>query len=287
MCLQDLQPSIAGPAEVSLPADAADNAEEEAAAPAAVASGQTLEELTAAAASAQVLSPPCVLSKSGGQIYGIPKVFALRQASSVIDADWLCMNSLHPALQPCIHLMPRVQVLGASGDFIEQLLGYPQAAASPLGQTRHMKSVTYCGCVVGIRRQLLPLNALLAATLRLNRPAVQERLASAKSALEAVRGGLSSCAGAAVQGMKTLMLAPKATYLACQAALLILGLPSNAISPWQRCRSAPLVILCPWQGCLALQIVHVITADDACLPPLLVALFAEAPQRCNLPAALL
>lgn len=58
-CLQDLQPSIAGPAEVSPPADAAEDAEEEAAAPAATASGQTLEELTAAAASAQVLPPPC------------------------------------------------------------------------------------------------------------------------------------------------------------------------------------------------------------------------------------
>ncbi|KAK9818919.1 hypothetical protein WJX74_000399 [Apatococcus lobatus] len=114
--IKDLQPTTANPAEASPPEDAVEDAGEEAAAPAAAASGQTLDELTTAAASAQ------------------------------------------------------------------------------------------------------------------------ERLSNAKIALEAIREVLAGCIGPAISGMKTLMLAPKATYLACQAALLVLGLPSSTITPWHRCR---------------------------------------------------
>ena len=65
---------------------------------------------------------------------------------------------------------------------------------------------------------------------------LQESLQKAKDCLAAVRQALVGAADAAVIGLQTLMLAPKATYLACLAALLVMRQPLKTITPWHRCR---------------------------------------------------
>ena len=65
---------------------------------------------------------------------------------------------------------------------------------------------------------------------------LQESLQKAKDCLAAVGQALVGAADAAVIGLQTLMLAPKATYLACLAALLVMRQPLKTITPWHRCR---------------------------------------------------
>ncbi len=65
---------------------------------------------------------------------------------------------------------------------------------------------------------------------------VQDNLRKAKDGLMAVRQALSDTADAAVKGLQTVMLAPKATYIACLAALLVMRQALKTICPWHRCR---------------------------------------------------
>ena len=67
---------------------------------------------------------------------------------------------------------------------------------------------------------------------------MQEGLSKSIMGLDAVKQALGGCIDGAVQSLQTVMLAPKATYIACLAALIVLRQPLKAITPWHRCRCA-------------------------------------------------